>query len=323
MPAGFLYLVSSSNPNPNPNSSPYDDSNYNVNSSLGLAGRLRSSKALPSGLDDSKFKKLCFALSELFKDPNSCRGFGRFSDLPTAFFIKGSSVTGLKFSSEKQEKNNGEGVFDQHSDYDCGLVWPAGCAFFDFLANGGNSNLDPNLLRVIRKMRISKGGKSSVAIDGEPSVGYSLHLSENWKTFFPNGYFHIDICKLIEEFCELGHEINFIMVKDKACIPAEDRLVELGANIDSELLQAAEDRHRERKADVQKRVDYQKRSACSNDPDKLAKEMANVYTFTWRGGGVELVAKNYQQENDESAFTPFFDMLSNLPKANLTCENVV
>ena len=296
--------------------------NKNKNKNKKLLTRnnsFKSSEFIPKGLDELKLNKLFYALSEIFSsfnNTNLCMCFGKSTDLPTAFFIKGSSVTGLKFSSEKQDANNGKGVFNDGSDYDCGLVWPAGCAFFDFLANGGNDNLDPKISKTIQKMSIGSGGKTRVNTDGDPALGYSLHLSENWRTFFPNGFFHDDIFKLIESFCNLGHEINFIIVKDKANIPAEAELVEKGSCINLEILNDAEARHKKRQDELQTRVDYQKRSLFSNDPDKLAQEMANVFIITW--DRLRAIAENYEQENDGSEFTPFFDTLSNLPKADLS-----
>ena len=49
------------------------------------------------------------------------------------------------------------------------------------------------------------------------------------------------------------------------------------------------------KMNCKQRVDYQKRSLFSNDPDKLAQEMANVFIITWdrlRSIAEKLRAKN-------------------------------
>ena len=105
MPAGFLHIYS------------------NKNKKLTRNNSFKSSEFLPKGLDDLKLNKLFYALSEIFSsfnNTNLCMGFGKCTDLPTAFFIKGSSVTGLKFSSEKQDANNVKGVFNDGSDYDWG-----------------------------------------------------------------------------------------------------------------------------------------------------------------------------------------------------------
>ena len=111
-------------------------------SESGAAAQLSSctSDFLPMGLEEGPaFAKMCVVLDALFSD---CKLGG-----PEYLYFKGSSVTGLKFSAEKQAKYDFKAAFSDESDYDMGLVWDHGQTWVErFARDKIDTNCYDNLI---------------------------------------------------------------------------------------------------------------------------------------------------------------------------------
>lgn len=174
-----------------------------------------SSDELPLGMNNYQFAVLCNALVKHFDRGNFVYKDAEYQP-PEFLCFKGSSVTGVSYAEEKNEK-----TFGDHSDYDGIFIWKQGINAMKLLQM---NNQDKKFPKNLVLDNAAKGLKFLNLHSDDRNEGNKGDCAK--RRIFPNGVPHLLFCEDLKSKIRTKHPFNFVVLESLTNIVFADDIVQ-------------------------------------------------------------------------------------------------